>query len=70
MKLATLILELLKRLLDFLKNKKVQDESEKGREDPAGAFADHFNGRVQRDESTDEQSSADQTSPESDRPGE
>ena len=66
MKLATLILELLKRLLDFIKNKKVQDESEKGREDPAGAFADHFDGRVQRDES-DNESSTDEAGTESDR---
>ena len=70
MKAVALILELLKRLLDFLKNKKVQDESEKGREDPAGAFADHFNGRVQRDESSDGEPDANKTSPESDRSGE
>lgn len=66
MKLATLILELLKRLLDFIKNKKVQDESEKGREDPAGAFDDHFDGRVQRDES-DNEPSTDEAGTESDR---
>lgn len=67
MKTLTLILGLLKRLLDLLKNKKVQDESKKGHEDPAGAFADHFNGRVQRDESADGESNADKTSAESDR---
>lgn len=68
MKAFTLILELLKRLLDFVKHKKVQDESKKGREDPAGAFADHFNGRVQPDEPANG-SDADETRPESSRSG-
>ncbi|MCW8827205.1 MAG: hypothetical protein OQK78_12365 [Gammaproteobacteria bacterium] len=67
MKLVTLILELLRRLLDFLKQKKINDESEKGREDPANAFAEHFNGRVQH---PDEQSSTDEAGTESDRSGE
>lgn len=69
MKLATLILELLKRLLDFLKNKKVQDESKKGRENPADAFADHFDGRVQLDEPAEPEPSTDEASTESDRSG-
>lgn len=64
MNAVTLVLELLRRLLDFVKNKKIQHESEKGREDPADAFADHFNGRVQ---SPDEQPDADETRTESDR---
>ena len=66
MKALTLILELLKRLLDFLKNKRIQDESEKGREDPARAFAEHFNGRVR---TVQDKQSSDETSPESDRSG-
>jgi len=65
MKIATLILELLKRLLDLIQRKKVKDESEKLKENPVDWYNDHFDSpdRVQSDS---EQPDADKATDNSD----